>query len=715
MARTRAGRAGTRVDGARRHRWWRLLAVGAVLGATLLPGGVARAEPPFRVPSQITDNAEALSGDDRAQIQAAFDQLSTDAGVNMFVVYVDTFDNPNGGQEWGEQTYQLSGFGSQDVLMSVAIGGGDYSVRVPSDFSLSDSQLNQIAQNEIRPQLVDGDWAGAAIAAANGYRDALGGSSSTWWWVAGGIVVVGGGGYLIYRRSRRKTDQQPDGQPQVGPDGKPLPPPEPLDQLSARSVQTLIDTDNAVRASEFELSAAETEFGREAVGEFRAAFDAARESLTRAFEIRQQIDDDVPEDDQTKRAMMEEILARCADAADKLDAESDRFDDLRDLRSRLPQVLAELPGQIEAQQARIGAVGATLQRLQQRYAPTALTSVSANVDEATKRLDFARSSLRQAEQLALPGASAGASSTLPAVPGPGAVASLDAGAAVSPPVAGQQNPGAPSVLAAGAAQEAVGQAQTLLDAIEHTDADLGAAVGQLTAAATAVDAELSATRNALTSGAAGSAEPGLRAQLDQIQAILGVARSPQGAADPLTALHKLEEADVALDSILAATRDAQQVEQRAQAGLASALSAARAEIASAEDFIGTRRGAVGSQARTRLAEAKRHLANAEATAPTNAPAALAEAQQASSLARDAASLAQRDVGGFGGGGQQGGGLNGAVLGGIILSSVLNSGRSGRGGGGWGGGGFGGGFGGGGFGGGGSSGGGGSRSGGGGRF
>ena len=52
--------------------------------------------------------------------------------------------------------------------------------------------------------------------------------------------------------------------------------------------------------------------------------------------------------------MMEEILARCADAADKLDAESDRFDDLRDLRSRLPQVLAELPGQIEAQQARIG-------------------------------------------------------------------------------------------------------------------------------------------------------------------------------------------------------------------------------------------------------------------------------------------------------------------------------------------------------------------------
>ena len=66
-----------------------------------------------------------------------FDQLSTEANVNMFVVYVDTFDNPNGGQAWGEQTYQLSGFGSHDMLLSVATGGGDYSVRVPSDFSSS--------------------------------------------------------------------------------------------------------------------------------------------------------------------------------------------------------------------------------------------------------------------------------------------------------------------------------------------------------------------------------------------------------------------------------------------------------------------------------------------------------------------------------------------------------------------------------------------------
>ena len=245
-------------------------------------------------------------------------------------------------------------------------------------------------------------------------------------------------------------------------------------------------------------------------------------------------------------------------------------------------------------------------------------------------------------------------------------------------------------------------------------ADLAAAAGQLPAACIAVDQELAAARRALAgSGRRRVREPPSRAQLDQIQAMLGVARSPQGAADPLTALHKVQEADEALDTILAATRDAQQREQRAQAGLAQALSTARAEVASAEDFISTRRGAVGSQARTRLAEAKRHLAAAEAAASTDAGRGLSEAQQAATLAREAADIAQQDVGGWGGGGsQRGGGINGALLGGIILSSVLNSGRGGHGGGGWGGG-----FGGGGFGGGfgGGGGGGGSVSGGGGRF
>ncbi|WP_420123499.1 TPM domain-containing protein [Nakamurella sp.] len=654
----------------------------------------AAAEPPFRLPGQITDRSGVLSGSDRSDIQTALDQLSAEDNIDLWVVYVDTFDDPGTASDWAGQTAQLSDLGQNQMLLAVATGGRAYAVDAPTTIKLSSSQLQQVATNDIQPALKNDDWAGAAIAAANGYRDALNGSSTVWWWIAGGIVVVGAGGYLLYRRRRPTTS----GAGPAGPEGTPAAPQEPIDALSARSVQALIDTDNAVRASEFELSAAESDFGSAAVGQFRTAFDAARESLTRAFEIRQQVDDDQPEDDTTRRAMMNEILSLCAAASATLDEQSDRFDDLRDLRSRLPQVLAELPGAIDTQAGRLPAAATTLQRLQQQFAPPALGTVAANVDQAKERLEFARTGLDQARRSA-----AGATPAESTLPLPGQ------------PAAPPARPDPAAVVAAGAAQEAVDQAKTLLDAIERAAADLGAAVTQLTSAIAAVDQELATVRGALDSADAGGSAAAIRAQLDQIQAILGMARSPQGAADPMTALHKVEEADLALDGLLASTRDAQQQEQRSRAALAQTLTTARAEVSAAEDFVNTRRGAVRSQARTRLAEAKRHLANAE-SATGDAAAALAEAQQAAALAREAADLAQRDVNGFGGGGSNNsGGLAGAVLGGIILNSVLNSGRSGRGGGGWGGGSSwgGGGFGGGGFGGGG--GGGGRQSGGSGRF
>ena len=69
--------------------------------------------------------------------------------------------------------------------------------------------------------------------------------------------------------------------------------------------------------------------------------------------------------------------------------------------------------------------------------------------------------------------------------------------------------------------------------------------------------------------------------------------------------------------------------------LAQALPSARAEIAAAESFVHTRRGAVGGQARALLADAQRRLARAEELAEPDPVAALAEAQQAERLAEQA--------------------------------------------------------------------------------
>jgi hypothetical protein len=125
---------------------------------------------------------------------------------------------------------------------------------------------------------------------------------------------------------------------------------------------------------------------------------------------------------------------------------------------------------------------------------------------------------------------------------------------------------------------------------------------------------------------------------------------------------------------------------------------ARSTIAAAGDFIATRRGAVGPEARTRLAEAQRHLDVAVDQGRDDPVAALREAHQAATLAQQALDRAQDDVsrwsgGGYGGGyggpggygGGYGGGRRGVDLGSLVLGGILAGGSRGGFGGGFGGG------------------------------
>ena len=118
------------------------------------------------------------------------------------------------------------------------------------------------------------------------------------------------------------------------------------------------------------------------------------------------------------------------------------------------------------------------------------------------------------------------------------------------------------------------------------------------------------------------------------------------------------------------------------------------------DFIDTRRGIVGPEARTRLAEAVRHIGAAEQKRSTDPAEAIAHANGAAMLASQAQTLAtadlqnaQRSYMGPGGpfGGRGGGGGNiGAMIGGILIGNILSGGmRGGFGGGGFGTGSFGG--------------------------
>ena len=135
---------------------------------------------------------------------------------------------------------------------------------------------------------------------------------------------------------------------------------------------------------------------------------------------------------------------------------------------------------------------------------------------------------------------------------------------------------------------------------------------------------------------------------------------------------------MALDAALAAARDAQAQRQRTAAILDQVLLAARSSFAAASDFVATRRGAVGSEARTRLVEAQRHLEQAMALAERDPTQALREAQHADQLAQSDVDQWSSPYGpGRRGGYGRGGGLD---LGSLVLGGILLGGGGGFGGG-----------------------------------
>src|SRR5690606_1271483 len=121
---------------------------------------------------------------------------------------------------------------------------------------LDQSTLDHVGRNDVVPQLKDGNWAGAGLAAANGLSNALEPSNAglITAGVVGGAVVVGGGGAYLYsrRRKRRRIEQGVDTlrEQELTVDQLAQ---QPLDVLDPWSREVLTDLDNAIRTSEEEL------------------------------------------------------------------------------------------------------------------------------------------------------------------------------------------------------------------------------------------------------------------------------------------------------------------------------------------------------------------------------------------------------------------------------------------------------------------------------
>ncbi|WP_032400043.1 TPM domain-containing protein [Rhodococcoides fascians] len=650
------------------HRFRRLTATGALtlFAAVLLAPGVASAEAPSRLATQITDNVQALDPDSLAEVQTSIDDLYGGSQLRLWVTYVADFDNMSAA-DWARQTYERSDLGQRDVLLAVATVDRSYYLGVNTGLSqITTAEQDDIRVNDVEPALGEEDWSGAAIAAAGAlgeaYASSGGGGSSAPLLIGVGVLAVAGGGAVVYssRRKKARVAAEVEAVAKIDPSDPAALAQFPIDVLDTRAKEILIETDNAVRASEEELTLARGEFGDSAAAPFITAYDNAKKALASAFEIRQRLDDAIPETPDQRRAMLVEIISSCGQADRELDSRVEEFDGFRDLVMNAGSHLDELTQAIIGLTVRIPQSEAVLAQLHSEFSETALKSIADNVTMAKDRVALAEENIEAGRK-----------------------------AAALPP--GKQGP---AVTAIRTAERAVDQAKSLLDGVDHARDDIRHAIVTLPDAIADVRRDIEQAR--------GLAEHGgteLQAAMTAAQTALKNAETAQ-SSDPLGSYTALAAADSELEKIVDEASAEKAAEDQLRARLERDIAAAQAQITAAADYISTRRGGVGADARTRLSEAERHLGAARQLEPDNPDEALKHAHAASQLASRASQIAQSDVQNWENrhgprGGSSGGNVAGAVLGGILINSVLRGG----------GGGFGGGFGGGGFGGGGGGGGG----------
>lgn len=623
----------------------------AGLAGGLLLAPTAGAQPPFRLPGQITDNAGVLSDADRAAVSAAVDKLYADRHIRLWVVYVDNFSGQSA-MNWAQRTLQASELDNHDALLAVSTSGRAYAFLVPNGVqNVNATQVDNLRHNEIEPALRNGNWRGAAIAAAEG----LNASPSS----AGAYVLLGVLGAIVLavavllvvmrRRARRRRAGAVAAARQVDPTDARALAAVPLDILDDLSRTKVVEVDNAVRTSSNELALAIEEFGEERTKPFTDALNNAKAALSQAFTIRHQLDDAYPETPAQRRELLTRVIVSAANADRELESETEAFERLRDLVINAPSRLDALTQQYVELTTRIEPAERHLVELHDEFGTTALTSVSSNVATAKERLEFADRNISTARELA--------------------------GQAVS----GQQSR---LVDAVRAAESALGQARSLLDAVDSAAGDIRHAVDNLPSLIADTQTAIKRANEQLQqapgnksphTGELIAARDAAARALDSVSGAGGV----RGLTDPLGCFAELTRADAELDRLLTTLAQERANAERLNRSFEQALFTAESRVRAVSEYIDTRRGTIGPEARTRLAEARRQLEAAHAKKTTNLADAIAYANGASTLAAQAQSLANADVESAQRAYASRTNSNtGAILGGIIIGDLLSGGMRG---------------------------------------
>jgi uncharacterized membrane protein YgcG/predicted nucleic acid-binding Zn-ribbon protein len=618
----------------------------AVLTVGVLLAPTAAGQPPFRLPSYVNDGANALSGSEFSDVQQAVDKLYNDRRIRLWVVYVDTFSGQDA-VSWTEQTRRLSDIGDQDAILAVATQDRAYAFLPPTS-APGRFDVSALRSNEIEPKLRQSDWAGAAVAAAEGLNPTTSstgtGTEISWFGFLVAFAVLALAILLLWlwtrRRRRKRREAEFAAARRVDPADPNALASVPIDALDDLSKTIVVDVDNAVRTSDNELGLAVEEFGAEQTEPFTRAVANAKTTLAQAFNVRQILDDVVPETPQQRRDLLTRVVVAAAKADRELDAQQEAFEQLRDLVINAPSRLDALTQQMVDVTARMTPSEQALAALRKQFSDSALASVAGNIETAKQRLAFADQNITNGRTL------------------------------VSRPV-GRQSGLVDSIRAA---ESSLGQARSLLDAIDSAGTDINRAIATLPAAIADIQQGINQAGTLL---AQGNTPHGTELGAARDVAVKAVADAQSaGATDPLGAFTKLTQADAELDRLLASIAEEREATERLGRTYDQALITAQSRVRGVSDYIDTRRGTIGPEARTRLAEAVRQLQAAQDTRPVNLNEAIAHANGASMLAAQAQEMANGDVRAAqrsyaGRYGNTSGSNMGAVIGGIVIGNILS--------------------------------------------
>ena len=622
----------------------------------------------------VTDEAGVLSDSDISDLQARISQAESETGKMVYVVFVNSFDGTPA-DTWGQQAYAAN---AADNLILVAVAVKDRQFTVKGGTQLSDAEAKKIGE-AMTADLRSGNWNGAAQAAINQIQHGNDVNPTPLLVGAGGAAAVGGGALWWSRRNRkRRTTAQVGDARNINPADTGRLQELDTDVLDQLSKEELTSTDESIRRAETELEMATAEFGTDRTRPLAQALARSRQALAEGFQLRQRLDDSIPESAQERRDMMVTIINHCGTADDALDSQTEEFAKMRELMLNSDSKYQELTQQVVNLSGRLPQSRETLAALNQRYPDSVVLPIAQNPDVAAELIHEADDALSTALNL-------------------------------RQQPAGQQT----GLLdALNAAETALKQAATNLDNVDRAEERILEARRQMTSLIDEVAAEIQQADALLMDGSGANIDvQQLASARSEADRALTNAKT-RGEQDPLETYSALLDADATLDTALANAQNAKMDHQREMQLLAKLKNEAAAQIGSANDLISSRGRIIGGEARTSLHTANQIFDDAlRAESAGDTRAAINAAQESSRAARNSLTQAKRDIrrfeaqqfDGYGsynygyGRRRRGGSNTGAFIAGAVLSSILNSGGGGGfggGGGGFGGGGFGGGGGGG---------------------